>query len=89
MNWSNHKKKVKEVSITFEYSDKNDLHLIFSKLKNLILQGNENYLGTLESVEHKDIIHTIQLSQRFVEENKNSVEKDINGELLLVIKSNA
>lgn len=91
MNWQIKKKRTKEVHIKLEWTDKSDLTLILSDLKDLINSGMETYHGEKKSLESANKWHKfemVQFYQRNEEsEDYSSVEKNINGELKLVIKS--
>ena len=91
MNWQIKQKRTKEVHIRLEWTDKSDLTLILADLKDLIGSGIETYHGDKISLENKGKAHKFEFVQFYHElrphENYSSVEKEINGELKLVIKS--
>ena len=91
MNWQIKQKRTKEVHIKLEWTEKSDLTLILSDLKDLIASGIESYHGDRKSSENEDKWHKFEFTQFYHElrpvEDYSSVERDINGELKLVIKS--
>ena len=91
MNWQIKQKRTKEVHIKLEWTEKSDLTLILSDLKDLISSGVESYCGDKKSSENEDKHHKFEFAQFYHElrpiEDYSSVEKEINGELKLVIKS--
>jgi hypothetical protein len=91
MNWAKREKTTKEVQIRLEWTNKSDLTLILSDLRDLIASGIETHHGDRKSVENEGKTHKFEFMQYFVHERPSqdysSVEKDINGELKLVIKS--
>ena len=88
MNWGNKRKRTKQVQIRFEWTDKTDLKLILDDLRALILSGVESYHEQKKSLEIEDKWHEVEFSQEYVDRVHEQVERDINGELKLVIKSN-
>lgn len=91
MKWEKRDKTKKEVQIRLEWTEKSDLTLILSDLRDLIASGIESHHGEKKSSENADKWHKFEFAQYFVHERTyqdySSVEKDINGELKLVIKS--
>ena len=88
MNWQTKQKRTKQVNVSFEWTNKSDLIAILSDLKELIASGVETYHNQKKSVETSNKWHEIEFSQKFVDKAHEQVEKEINGELKLVIKSN-
>ena len=91
MNWQIKRKRTKEVCIKLEWTNKSDLTAILSDLRDLIASGIETYHGEKKSLENLDKWHKFEFSQNYVKEahgvEYESVERDINGVLKLVIKS--
>ena len=91
MNWQIKRKRTKEVCIKLEWTNKSDLTAILSDLRDLIASGIETHHGEKKSLENLDKWHKFEFSQNYVKEahgvEYESVEKEINGELKLVIKS--
>lgn len=88
MNWGNKQKRTKRVTLSFEWTDKSDLKLILDDLRVLILSGVETYHEQKKSLEIKDKWHEVEFKQEYVDKIHEQVERDINGQLELVIKSN-
>ena len=88
MNWGNKVKRTKRVNVSFEWTDKGDLIAILSDLKELIASGVETYHNQKKSVEIADKWHEVEFSQKFVDKVHEQSEREINGKLKLVIKSN-
>ena len=88
MNWQIKQKRTKRVNISFEWSDKSDLRLILDDLRALILSGVETYHEQKKSIEIEDKWHEVEFRQEYVDRIHEQVEREINGELKLVIKSN-
>lgn len=88
MNWQIRKKRTKEVNIFLEWTDKSDLRLILSDLNDLIISGIEMYSGDKKSIDREDKYHKYEFTQKYSEKIHEKVEREINGELKLVIKSN-
>ena len=87
MNWTSKVKRNKRVNISFEYADKYDLRLILSDLINLISSGIETHHSEIKSLQIEDKWHNVEFSQEYVDKVHEQVEREINGELRLVIKS--
>jgi hypothetical protein len=87
MNWQIKQKRTKQVSVTFEWTEKGDLIAILSDLSALISSGVETYHNQKKSILTADKWHEIEFSQKYVDKIHEEVESDINGELKLVIKS--
>ena len=87
MNWQIKKKRVKQVNVSFEWTEKSDLKLILDDLMHLIASGVESYHGEKKSVEIEDKYHLIEFTQKYSDSIHESIEREINGELKLVIKS--
>ena len=88
MNWQIKQKRTKKVNVSFEWTDKSDLRLILDDLRDLIGSGVETYHNQKKSIENADKWHEVEFSQEYVDRVHEQVERDINGELKLVIKSN-
>lgn len=88
MNWGNKVKRTKRVNVSFEWTNKGDLIAILSDLKEFLASGVETYHNQKKSVEMANKWHEVEFSQKFVDKAHEQVEKEINGELKLVIKSN-
>ena len=88
MNWGNKVKRTKRVNVSFEWTNKGDLIAILSDLKEFLSSGVETYHNQKKSVEMANKWHEVEFSQKFVDKAHEQVEKEINGELKLVIKSN-
>ena len=88
MNWGNKQKRTKRVTLSFEWSDKSDLRLILDDLRALIVSGVESYHDQKKSIEIADKWHKVEFTQKYVDRVHEQVEREINGELKLVIKSN-
>ena len=88
MNWGNKVKRTKRVNVSFEWTNKGDLIAILSDLKEFLASGIETYHNQKKSVEMANKWHEVEFSQKFVDKAHEQVEKEINGELKLVIKSN-
>jgi hypothetical protein len=87
MNGNGTKKRTKRVSVTFEWTVQTDLRLILDELKDLIGAGIEMYHNQKKSVQIEDKWHEVEFRQEYVDVIHDSVEREINGELKLVIKS--
>jgi hypothetical protein len=87
MNWQIKKKRVKQVNVSFEWTEKSDLKLILDDLMHLISSGVESYYLQKKSVEIEDKYHLIEFTQKYSDSIHESIEREINGELKLVIKS--
>jgi hypothetical protein len=87
MNGNGTKKRTKRVSVTFEWTVQTDLRLILDELKDLISSGVETYHNQKKSILTADKWHEIEFSQKYVDKIHKEVEREINGELKLVIKS--
>jgi len=88
MNWQIKQKRTKEVHIKLEWTDKSDLRLILDDLRDLIGSGVETYHNQKKSIENADKWHEVEFTQEYVDMVHEQVEREINGELKLVIKSN-
>ena len=88
MNWGNKQKRTKRVTLSFEWSDKSDLRVILDDLRALIVSGVESYHDQKKSIEIEDKYHNVEFEQFYVDRVHEQVEREINGELKLVIKSN-
>ena len=88
MTWGNKVKRTKRVNVSFEWTNKGDLIAILSDLKELIASGVETYHNQKKSVEMANKWHEVEFSQKFVDKAHESTEREIDGELKLVIKSN-
>ena len=88
MNWQIKRKRTKCVDISFEWTTKSDLKLILDDLNSFIASGVEKYYDFKKSVEIKDKTHLVKMNQYYVDTIHESTEREINGELNLVIKSN-
>ena len=88
MNWGNKVKRTKRVNVSFEWTNKGDLIAILSDLRELIASGIETYHNQKKSVEMEDKWHEVEFSQKFVDKVHEQSEREIDGELKLVIKSN-
>jgi hypothetical protein len=88
MNYGIKQKRTKQVTVTFEWTEKGDLISILSDLSALISSGIETYHNQKKSILTEDKWHEIKFSQKYVDKIHEEVESDINGELKLVIKSN-
>jgi hypothetical protein len=87
MNGHGGKKRTKQVSVTFEWTVQTDLRLILDELKDLIGSGIETYHNQKKSVQIEDKWHEVEFKQEYVDVIHDSVEREINGQLKLVIKS--
>ena len=87
MNWQIKQKRTKKVNVSFEWTDKSDLRLILDDLRDLIGLGVETYYNKKKSIENADKWHEVEFSQEYVDRVHEQVEREINGELKLVIKS--
>lgn len=88
MNWGNKQKRTKRVTLSFEWSDKSDLRVILDDLRALIVSGVESYHDQKKSIEIADKYHNVEFKQFYLDRIHEQVEREINGELKLVIKSN-
>ena len=88
MNWQTKQKRTKQVNVSFEWTNKGDLIAILSDLKELIASGVETYHNQKKSVEIADKWHEVEFNQKFFDKVHEQSEREINGELKLVIKSN-
>ena len=88
MNWGANHKKVKRVSVEFEYSNLSDLRLVLARLSDLISQGNEICIDAVKDAENENKINVLKFSQEYVDTNRESLEREINGKLKFVIKAN-
>ena len=88
MNWGNKVKRTKRVNVSFEWTDKGDLIAILSDLKEFLASGIETYHDQKKSVEMANKWHEVKFSQKFFDKVHEQSEREINGELKLVIKSN-
>ncbi len=88
MNWGNKVKRTKRVNVSFEWTNKSDLIAILSDLKEFLASGIETYHDQKKSVEMVNKWHEVEFSQKFVDKVHEQSEREINGELKLVIKSN-
>ena len=88
MNYGIKQKRTKQVTVTFEWTEKGDLISVLSDLSALISSGVETYHNQKKSILTADKWHEIEFSQKYVDKIHESTESDINGELKLVIKSN-
>jgi hypothetical protein len=88
MNYGIKQKRTKQVTVTFEWTEKGDLISILSDLSALISSGIETYHNQKKSILTADKWHEVEFSQKYVDKIHEEVESDINGELKLVIKSN-
>jgi hypothetical protein len=88
MNYGIKQKRTKQVTVTFEWTEKGDLIAVLSDLSALISSGVETYHNQKKSILTADKWHEIEFSQKYVDKIHEEVESDINGELKLVIKSN-
>jgi hypothetical protein len=88
MNYGIKQKRTKQVTVTFEWTEKGDLIAILSDLSALISSGVETYHNQKKSILTADKWHEIEFSQKYLDVIHESKEQDINGELKLVIKSN-
>ena len=88
MNYGIKQKRTKQVTVTFEWTEKGDLISVLSDLSALISSGVETYHNQKKSILTADKWHEIEFSQKYVDKIHEEVESDINGELKLVIKSN-
>ena len=88
MNYGIKQKRTKQVTVTFEWTEKGDLIAILSDLSALISSGVETYHNQKKSILTEDKWHEVEFSQKYVDVIHDSVEREINGELKLVIKSN-
>jgi hypothetical protein len=87
MNWQIKQKRTKQVTVTFEWTEKGDLISILSDLSALISSGVETYHNQKKSIQIEDKWHEVEFKQEYVDVIHDSVEREINGELKLVIKS--
>ena len=88
MNWQTKQKRTKQVNVSFEWTNKGDLIAILSDLKEFLSSGIETYHNQKKSVEVANKWHEVKFSQKFVDKVHEQSEREINGELKLVIKSN-
>ena len=88
MNYGIKQKRTKQVTVTFEWTEKGDLISVLSDLSALISSGVETYHNQKKSILTADKWHEIEFSQKYLDVIHESKEQDINGELKLVIKSN-
>ena len=88
MNYGIKQKRTKQVTVTFEWTEKGDLISVLSDLSALISSGVETYHNQKKSILTADKWHEIEFSQNFVDKVHEQSEREINGELKLVIKSN-
>ena len=88
MNWGNKVKRTKRVNVSFEWTNKGDLIAILSDLKEFLSSGIETYHNQKKSVEMANKWHEVEFNQKFVDKVHEQSEREINGELKLVIKSN-
>ena len=87
MNYGIKQKRTKQVTVTFEWTEKGDLISILSDLSALISSGIETYHNQKKSILTADKWHEVEFKQEYVDVIHDSVEREINGELKLVIKS--
>ena len=88
MNWQIKKKRTKHVNISFEWTDKSDLRAVLDDLSNFIVSGVESYQDFKKSIENEEKTHLVKFQQFYLDTIHESTEREINGELRLVIKSN-
>jgi hypothetical protein len=88
MNWGNKVKRTKRVNVSFEWTNKGDLIAILSDLKEFLASGIETYHNQKKSVEMANKWHEVEFSQNFVDKVHEQSEREIDGKLKLVIKSN-
>ena len=88
MNWRNKIRRTKKVHITFEWTEKSDLKPILDYLNASIRSGIESCHQQIKSLEIKDKWHNVEFNQEYMKNIHESTEREINGELKLVIKSN-
>ena len=88
MNWGNKRKRTKQVQISFEWTTQSDLKLILNDLRALIVSGVESYHEQKKSIDMEDKWHNVEFKQFYVDRVHEQVEREIEGELNLVIKSN-
>jgi len=88
MNGFKGKIRTKRVSVSFEWTTQTDLRLILDDLRGLISLGVESYNEQKKSIEIEDKWHNVEFKQFYVDRVHEQVEREINGELKLVIKSN-
>jgi hypothetical protein len=87
MNYGIKQKRTKQVTVTFEWTEKGDLISVLSDLSALISSGVETHHNQKKSILTEDKWHEVEFSQKYVDKIHEEVESDINGELKLVIKS--
>ena len=80
-------KKRKEVHVVFEYYDKSDLNAILSDLREKLCQGIETYHSEIKAREIENKWQKLQFQQMYVNSERESVEREINGNITFVIKS--
>ena len=88
MNGHGGVKRTKRVNASFEWTTKTDLRLILDDLMQLISSGVEMYHDQKKSVHIEDKWHEVEFNQKFINKIHEEVEREINGKLKLVIKSN-
>ena len=88
MNWGNKQNRTQRVTLSFEWSDTSDLRVILDDLRALIVSGVESYHDQKKSIEIADKYHNVEFKQFYLDRIHEQVEREINGELKLVIKSN-
>ena len=88
MNWTSKRKRTKQVQISFEWTDKSDLRVILDDLRALIVSGVESHHEQKKSLEIADKWHEVEFKQFYVDKIHEQVEREIDGELKFVIKSN-
>ena len=80
-------RKRKQVHVTFEYYDNSDLKAILDDLREKLSFGIETHYSEIKVREIEDKYQTLKFQQMYLESEYEMSEKEINGELRLVIKS--
>ena len=80
-------KKRKEVHVTFDYHDISDLNAILIDLREKLCQGIETYHSEIKAREIENKWQKLQFQQMYVNSERESVEREINGNITFVIKS--
>lgn len=88
MNGFKGKRRTKRVLVSFEWTTQTDLRLILDDLREFISYGVESHHEQKKSIEIADKWHEVEFKQFYVDRIHEQVEREINGELKLVIKSN-
>lgn len=80
-------KRRKEVHVVFEYFDNSDLKVVLDVLREKLSEGIETYHNGIKVRDMEENDQKIEFVQFYQKTNRETVEREINGELQIVIKS--